>query len=286
MLTRLKVNGFKNLLDIDVRFGPFTCIAGANGIGKSNIFDVIEFLSYLVTDSLVEACQKVRGASGIRGGDPRDLFWDGYRSTTREIDLTVEMLVPETFDDDLGASTKATTTFLVYELKLGYGAPESSAGVGRLTLLAEDLRHITRRDAASHLTFKHSPDFRNAVVSGERRGKAFLSTETRDNGVIINVHGDGGSRGRPQTVAAARVGRTILSSVSTNESPTILAAKREMQTWRRLALEPTALRALILSGTLDHSQQMVATSPRRSTGSLTKVRRRTGRAAPRPSTGE
>jgi len=159
-------------------------------------------------------------------------------------------------------------------------------GVGRLTLLAEDLRHITRRDAASHLTFKHSPDFRNAVVSGERRGKAFLSTETRDNGVIINVHGDGGSRGRPQTVAAARVGRTILSSVSTNESPTILAAKREMQTWRRLALEPTALRALILSGTLDHSQQMVATSPRRSTGSLTKVRRRTGRAAPRPSTGE
>lgn len=179
MLTRLKVNGFKNLLDIDVRFGPFTCIAGANGIGKSNIFDVIEFLSYLVTDSLVEACQKVRGASGIRGGDPRDLFWDGYRSTTREIDLTVEMLVPETFDDDLGASTKATTTFLVYELKLGYGAPESSAGVGRLTLLAEDLRHITRRDAASHLTFKHSPDFRNAVVSGERRGKEGYSRAFR-----------------------------------------------------------------------------------------------------------
>lgn len=34
MLTRLKVNGFKNLVDIDVRFGPFTCIAGANGFGK------------------------------------------------------------------------------------------------------------------------------------------------------------------------------------------------------------------------------------------------------------
>lgn len=38
MLTRLKVNGFKNLVDVDVRFGPFTCVAGANGVGKSNLF--------------------------------------------------------------------------------------------------------------------------------------------------------------------------------------------------------------------------------------------------------
>ncbi len=35
MLTRLKVNGFKNLVDVDVRFGPFTCIVGENGAGKS-----------------------------------------------------------------------------------------------------------------------------------------------------------------------------------------------------------------------------------------------------------
>jgi len=27
MLTRLKVSGFKNLVDVDVRMGPFTCIA-------------------------------------------------------------------------------------------------------------------------------------------------------------------------------------------------------------------------------------------------------------------
>ena len=32
MLTRLRVSGFKNLIDVDVRFGPFTCIAGANGV--------------------------------------------------------------------------------------------------------------------------------------------------------------------------------------------------------------------------------------------------------------
>ena len=49
MLTRLKVSGFKNLVGVDVRFGPFTCIAGANGIGKSNLFDAIAFLGALAS---------------------------------------------------------------------------------------------------------------------------------------------------------------------------------------------------------------------------------------------
>ncbi|MCK2242865.1 MULTISPECIES: AAA family ATPase [unclassified Crossiella] len=244
MLTRLEVRGFKNLLDVNVDLGPFTCIAGANGIGKSNVFDAIEFLSYLANDSLVEASQRVRGASGLRGGDPRDLFWDGYREHQRQIDLAVEMIVPAEVEDDLGAFAKATTTFLRYELSLGYSAPEGEGSVGRLTLLREELRHINRGDAARHLRFPHSvKNFRNAVVLGKRSGGAYLSTENRAGGTVINVHGDGGSFGKPQPRAVSRAGRTVLSTVTTNDYPTILAARREMQSWRRLALEPSALRA-------------------------------------------
>ena len=33
MLTRLQVRGFKNLIEVDVRLGPFTCVAGQNGVG-------------------------------------------------------------------------------------------------------------------------------------------------------------------------------------------------------------------------------------------------------------
>ncbi len=55
MLTRLKVSGFKNLVDVDVRFGPFTCVAGANGVGKSNLFDAIRFLSAIADRPLIEA---------------------------------------------------------------------------------------------------------------------------------------------------------------------------------------------------------------------------------------
>ena len=62
MLTRLKVDGFKNLVGVDVRFGPFTCIAGENGTGKSNLFDAISFLSRLAEGkTLVQAAGLVRG---------------------------------------------------------------------------------------------------------------------------------------------------------------------------------------------------------------------------------
>ncbi|MFI7539844.1 AAA family ATPase [Actinoplanes sp. NPDC049599] len=244
MLTRLEVEGFKNLLDVQVEFGPFTCIAGANGIGKSNIFDAIEFLAYLATDTLVEASQRVRGASGTRGGDPRDLFWDGYRDHQRQITLAAEMIVPAEVEDDLGAPARATATFLRYQIVLGYSAPEGEGSVGRLRLIGEELRHINKGEASKHLRFEHAAaTFRDAVVHNHRRGGAYLSTEDREGGTVINVHGDGGSFGKPQPRAAARAGRTVLSTVATNDHPTILAARREMQSWRRLALEPSALRA-------------------------------------------
>ena len=109
--------------------------------------------------------------------------------------------------------------------------------------MKEELRHIKRGDAPKHLRFDHkAKTFRSAVVVGERRGGAFLSTEHRDSGTVVNLHGDGGSRGRPQPSAAPKAGRTVLSTVTTIDYPTILAARREMQSWHRLALEPSALR--------------------------------------------
>ncbi len=64
MITRMKISGFKNLVDLDIRFGPFTCVAGANGVGKSNLFDAIIFLSALAEKTLIEAAMSVRGEGG------------------------------------------------------------------------------------------------------------------------------------------------------------------------------------------------------------------------------
>ncbi len=50
---------------------------------------------------------------------------------------------------------------------------------------------------------------------------------------MVNVHQDGGSRGKPRPSAAARAPRTIVST-TTADDQTILSARREMQQWRRL----------------------------------------------------
>jgi predicted ATPase len=243
MLTRLEVDGFKNLIGLRVDFGAFTCIAGENGTGKSNVFDAIHFLSLLADRSLLDAAQEVRGIHGERTGDPRDLFWNGYAAEHPQVRLAAEMIVPSEVEDDFGRPAKPSITFLRYELSLGYQPPGGAEKIGRLTLLEESLGHINLSDAPRRLRFPHSATrFRKAVLRGHRSGKAFISTIIESGQPIIRIHQDGGSRGQPKPSAAYRAPATVVSTVTGADDPTILAARREMQSWRRLALEPSALR--------------------------------------------
>ena len=73
MLTRLQISGFKNLIDVDVRFGSFHPHRGREWCGKSNLFDAIRFLSALADRPLIDAARSVRDESG-RSGDIRSLF--------------------------------------------------------------------------------------------------------------------------------------------------------------------------------------------------------------------
>ncbi len=197
MLTRLEADGFKNLLGLKVDLGPFTCIAGVNGAGKSNVFDAIQFLSLLASRSLLDAAQEVRGVvRGDRLGDPRDLFWNGYAAGERRMRFAAEMIVPKDVEDDFGRMATASITYLRYELELGYIPPTGVEKIGRLRLLSERLGHINLRDAASRLRFPHSAArFRRAVLLGRRSGTAFISTSLVDGQPVVSIHQDGGSRG-------------------------------------------------------------------------------------------
>ncbi|MGH8907310.1 MAG: AAA family ATPase [Egibacteraceae bacterium] len=244
MLTKLEAEGFKNLLGLNVEFGPFTCIAGESGAGKSNVFDLIQLLSLLADRSLMEAAQEVRSTRDERTGDPRDMFWNGHQRDNLQMYLAAEMIVPRHVEDDFGRPTSASITFLRYELSIGYDPPHGLERQGRLLLLSESLRHINIGDAPRRLGFPHSPvHFRKNVITGRRSGQAFISTTGHDGDAVITVHQDGGSRGQPRKASAARAPATVVSTVTGADDPTILAARREMQSWKRLALEPSALRA-------------------------------------------
>lgn len=110
MLTRLMVKGFKNLVDVDIRFGPVTYVAGANGVGKSNLFDAIAFLSALADRPLLDAALSVRD-EGRRTADVRSLFHRAGNTYAEEMSFEAEMIVPEYGKDDLGQSAKASITF-------------------------------------------------------------------------------------------------------------------------------------------------------------------------------
>jgi predicted ATPase len=233
MLTRLKVNGFKNLLGVDISFGPFTCIAGANGVGKSNLFDAIRFLSALADKPLLEAALSIRSEGG-RSGDVRSLFHRIGDHSESEITFEAEMLVPSEGIDELGQEAKASSTFLTYQLTL-HQAPQG------LAIRREELEYIKKDDAHKHLQFPHSRAWRNAVVRNQRTA-ALISTQVNEDRPHILLHQDGGG-GRPRPHLAERLPRTVLSSATNAaESPTAVLVRREMQSWRLLQLEPSALR--------------------------------------------
>ena len=243
MLTRLKVSGFKNLVDVDVRFGPFTCIAGANGVGKSNLFDAIRFLSALADRPLIDAALSVRDEGG-RTADVRSIFQRVGDQYDDQMSFEAEMIVPREGVDDLGQQARASITFLRYAVTLAYRVDDSLRPSGSLELLKEELAHIKLGDAYRHLLFPHgATTWRKSAVRGERRVPYFISTEGEGPNRVIKQHQDGGSSGRPLSRSAANLPRTVLSVANAAESPTALLARREMQSWRLLQLEPSSLRS-------------------------------------------
>lgn len=239
MLTRLKVSGFKNLVDVDVRFGSFTCVAGANGVGKSNLFDAIRFLSAIADRPLIDAALSVRDEKG-RTADVRSLFHRFGDEYANEMSFEAEMIIPAEGVDDLGQQAKASITFLRYSLTLAYRSDDSLRSLGSLEIIKEELIHINLGDAKKNLLFPHSVEWRKSAVKGKRTS-SFISTENDQKKTVIKLHQDG-VKGKPLSRLAVNLPRTVLSVANAAESPTVLLARREMQSWRLLQLEPSALR--------------------------------------------
>lgn len=243
MLTRLYVDGFKNLSNLDIRFGPFTCIAGENAVGKSNIFDVIELLVLLTDHPVAKAVGMLRGQSAkvVQGNLLESIFHQAGDVKSRRITILAELIIPRSGRDELGQMAEATFNFLKYELVLE-SSPYRKEGEEPFTIVRESLKPIRKGDAHKHLLFKHSFKWRQSVIQG-RRSVDFISTTEEDGETYINLHQDGGSKGKPNPFLARNLPRTILSTAKyASENPTALLVRREMQSWKLLQLEPTALR--------------------------------------------
>lgn len=255
MLTRLEVKGFKNLYDFALDLGPYTCVAGRNGVGKSNIFDAIRFLSLLADNPINEAALKVRQVHdpGDNTGEIADLLFVSGGRRCERLAFAAEMLVAHTVSDGFGRHAQPSSSFLRYEVSFHYQGPSETTGpLGGLVLEREELRPIKAGSARRHLKFPHHKgNFRDSVVYNRRKARSpYVDTcdpgeaggHGQGDGATILVHQDGGSRGRANPAPARGAMHTIVGTESTVATPTVLAARQEMRSWRMLALEPSAMR--------------------------------------------
>jgi len=196
---------------VDRSFGAFTCIAGVNGVGKSNLFDAIRFLSALADLPLVDAALSVRD-EGSRTGDIRSLFHRAGEDIVDEMEFEAEMIIPSKGVDDLGQEAKASITFLRYGITLVHRKEPHVSSLGGLELLREELNQINIGDARDHLPFSHSVAWRNSAVKG-RRTSPFISTDEIEGQRIIKLHQEGSS-GRPRQLLASNLPRTALSATN------------------------------------------------------------------------
>ena len=234
MITRIKINGFKSLVETDLYLGPFTCIAGENAVGKSNIFDALIFLSNLVDNTILQAARSVRSETQ-KHSIINDIFFRDGDQFFNEISFEIDMLIPITAIDDLGQVAKATITSLRYILELKLN--ELSNRGELIEIVSEQLLPITQTETKKNLHFNHNPEWLNSVLLGRRStSNSFISTVDGK----IRLHQDG-SKGRTTDFIAKNMPRTLLSSV-TAESPTAFLVRQEMRNWVMLQFEPSALR--------------------------------------------
>jgi predicted ATPase len=218
MLTRIEIDGFKNLLGFSAEFGPFTCIAGPNAVGKSNLFDAIEFLSLLSQHPLDKAASMVRATPGTY--EPaQSLFWNDGEIWADRIRIAVELLIDGWVIDDLGRGYLPDNPRYRYEIELQLD--------GGLRLASERLIGLE----SNTIRFPHHASF----------ARAHRLDRIRDRKVIFDLD----ERIMPDGSAApdlTRATRPVLQLYQTVEHAEILAVRSELASWRRFALNPSELR--------------------------------------------
>lgn len=236
MITRIKIDGFKSLLNAELFLGPFTCIVGANAVGKSNFFDAIIFLSHLADKTILEAAKSIRSEEQ-KHSNIRDIFFKSGEKQYNQILFEVDLLVPRSAEDDLGQVATTSTTSLRYKLVLRYNSGKDFLQSQPIEIVEESLSPMTRDDAKKSIGFSYNNEWYSSVVYG-RKGTQLIST----NGGKIKLHQDqGGGGGRATEFIPEKMPRTLLSTVNA-ETPTAFLVRQEFRSWQMLQFEPTSLR--------------------------------------------
>ena len=232
MITRIELDGFKTFQQFSLDLSPLQVIVGANGVGKSNLFDALRLLGRLADSKVLATFHEMRGDVG-------ELF--SFRpegGSADRIRLAVEMLVSQTVQDDWGAVHALKFPRMRYELEVVRG--RDTQGRERLNVQHEFLAPIPRqKDKWTKSNRLRTGGPWIPVMTGGR-SSPFISTLENRKGRTLVLHQDGNSGRRD--VEAVQAERTLLSGARNTEFPHAFAAAEEMRAWQFLHLDPDVLR--------------------------------------------
>lgn len=222
MITKIEIDGFKSFENFSMEFYPFTVIAGVNGAGKSNLFDAMRHLSFLVDKTLRESFETDRGSL-------LDLFTrfpSGKRKQT--IEYAVELLLPKKVEDDFSEVKNLKYLRIRYELAVEIDEQ------GSFQIKREKLLPIQRAKDTFLKIYKTVKDELPSITGGRN---PFIDTDK--NKITISQDGNAGSK-RGFSLEGAQ--RTVLSSITSVEFPHAYATRSILKNIHFLQLNPEELR--------------------------------------------
>src|SRR3990172_11371833 len=113
MLKRIKIRGYKSLIDVEVNLNPLSLLFGPNAAGKSNFLDALQLLSRIGSSrTLKEAFEPpyhgkpiesfTFGDNGIKG-----LLGEDAASFSIEVDVELSSTIMETVNRQIREMKKA-----------------------------------------------------------------------------------------------------------------------------------------------------------------------------------
>lgn len=240
MLRRLRVRGYKSLADCSIEFRPVTVLLGPNGAGKSNLLDLIGLMSRMVSrETLRESFEGHRGRpleafhaqAGFSKASYERLLEQDRLTFTVECDLELQPRIVEEVNAVLAereqaghakvAYTRVSETLLRYTLKVSL-RPRS----GELVVADECLQAL-RQDLEPKAPASRMPFIELSRDNPTGRPRFVARIERQ---------------GHPRYFEPDRP-RTLLSELADPVyHPHVVAAAREIASWRVYYVEPTHMR--------------------------------------------
>lgn len=231
MITRVHIQGYKTLRDVEVRFRPLTVVLGPNSAGKSNLHDALALLARMAT------VPNLNAAFEDHRGSPVEAFSFGEAGLA---DLLARDSARFTIEADIELSDAVVQSVEDQVRRAREGLPDASSREPRPSITERRLRYgvtIEIRTASGHLRVMDE-SLRALRVDGQPResrrpflertnGRIHLRMEKQAHPVYEEVGQD----------------RTIVSKgLYPPHYPHVTALREELSRWRFYYLEPTAMR--------------------------------------------